>query len=349
MPLYVTPISGIVFTQSTVNDPGFGTTTSPARVVTALNTSGSTVTIGTITTSNPVFGIVSDTCSGATLQPSPNAGDSCTLGVNFTASSVGPFSGTLTIPSTASNSPNTMTLSGSGIAGLINQSANVGFANTIVGTTSATKTVTMSNPNPSPDRITISGVTLVNTCGIAIVSDGCTGTTLGPVGSTGPVPPPATCAITVNFAPTAAGTCSETMQVTSAGRNSPSSIGLSGKGTLSSPNFAPNPLAFGKVAVGSTAGPMTETFSNPNVVGLPFVSASITGPYAIASDTCSGNTIAASGTCTIGVTFSPTVTGAAAGKLTVTTGAATPTSNVSLTGSGFIAGEKIIAIRYWQL
>ena len=83
-----------------------------------------------------------------------------------------------------------------------------------------------------------------------------------------------------------------------------------------------------------TAGPLTETFTNPNLVGLPFMSAGITGAYAIASDTCSGNTVPASGICTIGVTFSPSVVGAASGKLTVTTGAATPTTNVSLTGSG---------------
>ena len=334
MPLYVTPISGIAFAYSTVNDPGFGTTTNPARIVTALNTSGIPVTIGTITVSNPVFGILTDNCSGVTLQPSPNAGDSCTLSLNFTASAVGSFSGTLSIPSNASNSPNTMTLSGTGLAGSINQSVNVTFPNTIVGNTSATKTVTMSNLNPTPDQITVSGVSLVNTCGISITTDGCTGTTLGPKGSTGPVPPAASCTIGVVFAPTGAGSCTEVMQVTSDGGNSPSSITLQGNGTLLSPTAAPNPLAFGKVTVGMTAGPLPETFSNPNLVGLPFMSAGITGAYAIASDTCSGNTIPASGTCTIGVTFSPSVVGAASGKLTVTTGAATPTTNVSLSGSG---------------
>ena len=209
LPLYVTPISGIAFAYSTVNDPGFGTTTNPARIVTALNTSGIPVTIGTITVSNPVFGILTDNCSGVTLQPSPNAGDSCTLSLNFTASAVGSFSGTLSIPSNASNSPNTMTLSGTGLAGSINQSVNVTFPNTIVGNTSATKTVTMSNPNPTPDQITVSGVSLVNTCGISITTDGCTGTTLGPKGSTGPVPPAASCTIGVVFAPTGAGSCTE--------------------------------------------------------------------------------------------------------------------------------------------
>jgi hypothetical protein len=34
------------------------------------------------------------------------------------------------------------------------------------------------------------------------------------------------------------------------------------------------------------------------------------------------------------VTFSPTATGAQTGSLTVTTGAATPTTKVSLTGTG---------------
>ena len=241
MPLYVTPISGIAFAYSTVNDPGFGTTTNPARIVTALNTSGIPVTIGTITVSNPVFGILTDNCSGVTLQPSPNAGDSCTLSLNFTASAVGSFSGTLSIPSNASNSPNTMTLSGTGLAGLINQSVNVTFPNTIVGNTSATKTVTMSNLNPTPDQITVSGVSLVNTCGISITTDGCTGTTLGPKGSTGPVPPAASCTIGVVFAPTGAGSCTEVMQVTSDGGNSPSSITLQGNGTLLSPTACTEP------------------------------------------------------------------------------------------------------------
>ena len=330
----MTPLS-VAFTASTVNNPGFGTTTSPARIETALNTSAVPVTIGTVSISPSQFGIAADGCSGVTLTPNGMPGDSCTVSINFTASAVGTYSGALTIPSSSPTSPNVVTLSGTGVAGLINQSVNVTFANTIVGSTSATKTVTMTNPNPTPDEETISSISLPDTCGIQVVSDGCTGTVLGPTGSTGPTPPPASCAITVNFAPTAAGACSETLTVNSNGRNTPSMITLSGNGTLASPTGSPSPLAFGKVGVGTTGGPLTETFTNPNIVGLPFMSSAVTpSQYAITSDTCSGNTIAAGGTCTIGVTFSPTATGALTGSLTVTTGAATPTTKVSLTGTG---------------
>jgi trimeric autotransporter adhesin len=82
---------------------------------------------------------------------------------------------------------------------------------------------------------------------------------------------------------------------------------------------------------------LTETATNPNAVGLSFTSAvanSATNDYVVGTDTCSGNTIPPNGTCTIAVTFTPTITGSDPGTLTVNTNATSAFMPVTLGGRG---------------
>jgi hypothetical protein len=68
-------------------------------------------------------------------------------------------------------------------------------------------------------------------------------------------------------------------------------------------------------------------------VQLNFSNILTSAGFAMASNTCGAN-IAAGATCTIGVTFSPTTTGAATGALTFTDDAANNPQSVALTGTG---------------
>jgi hypothetical protein len=214
-----------------------------------------------------------------------------------------------------------VSLSGSGVAPLLNLSPTLSFGNIIVGQTSATKTATLTNNNTV-------GLT-INSVGIsgdfAIVADGCTGV----------LPANSSCTVTVNFSPTASGARTGALTVTSNAKNTPASINLQGNGTLLAPTFSPSSLQFGAVTVGMTSAPKTVTLTNPNVVGLPFTSASVNlADFVITSDTCSGNTIAASGTCAITVTFTPAFTGNRPGQLSVVDGGGSGTQKYAFSGTG---------------
>ena len=114
--------------------------------------------------------------------------------------------------------------------------ARLSFGNTVVGTTSATKTATMKNTNSV--GVTISSVTVSGP--FAIVSDGCTGM----------LPANSSCTETVSFSPTAAGAAAGTLTFAGNFSNTGAMVNLTGTGTLNAPTFTPSSLAFGAVSVG---------------------------------------------------------------------------------------------------
>ncbi|MGD0671357.1 MAG: choice-of-anchor D domain-containing protein [Candidatus Binatus sp.] len=333
-PLQVLPY-GIVFGYSIVLNSG--TTPTPPRLVKVTNQSGGSITIGQVTVSPsqfwiPASGEYSDKCSSKTLQP----GASCTVGVNFAATAVGTFTGTLTVPSDAPNSPNVTSLRGVGVPGLINLSPALSFPNTLVGHQSTTvKTATLTNPNTvamTVDSITpSSGFGIVRSTG----ANPCNlsgSTILHPKGTTD-----SSCTVGVTFTPTAQGTRTGSLTITSNAKNSPATIVLKGTGTLLAPTFSPKSFAFGTVTVGNHPS-ISVTVTNPNTVGpIAFASATIDGntAFTTSTDTCSGHSIAAGDTCTIGVTFTPTATtGSASATVIITDNAATFTQKLAMSGKG---------------
>lgn len=84
--------------------------------------------------------------------------------------------------------------------------------------------------------------------------------------------------------------------------------------------FSPSgPLAFGSQVVATPSAIQTETITNladDDGNFLAFAAGSVTvigadaGDFAISSDSCSGATLLAHGTCAVAVTFTPTATGA---------------------------------------
>jgi Alpha-1,3-glucanase catalytic domain D1/Alpha-1,3-glucanase catalytic domain D2/F5/8 type C domain/Cep192 domain 4/Abnormal spindle-like microcephaly-assoc'd, ASPM-SPD-2-Hydin len=102
----------------------------------------------------------------------------------------------------------------------------------------------------------------------------------------------------------------------------------------SSVTVAPTALNFGSVTTGTTSAAQTVTVSNPTSAAASVSSIAASGDFAETS-TC-GSSIAAGGSCTVSVTFTPTATGNLTGNLTVNVGGTTNT--VSLTGTGASAG-----------
>jgi hypothetical protein len=101
----------------------------------------------------------------------------------------------------------------------------------------------------------------------------------------------------------------------------------------------PSALNFSPLVTGSTSPAQTVTISNPTSAAASVSSISTAAPFA-ETNTC-GSSIAAGGSCTVSVTYTPTAVGAQNGSLTVNAGGVTDT--VTLTGSGVAPGPILNA------
>jgi len=108
------------------------------------------------------------------------------------------------------------------------------------------------------------------------------------------------------------------------------------KPTLARLTLAAAALAFGGVPVGTTSNPLTTTLTNHEKIALNVSAITIIG--ANSGDFAQSNTclpsVAAGGTCTITVKFTPSGTGSRVGTLVVTDDASTSPQSVKLSGSG---------------
>src|SRR5208282_2043539 len=135
--LTVNPVvSGISVSPTSLT---FGTVivaaTSKAKAVTLTNNGSATLDITNITTSGDFGQATSTKPCGSTLA----AGKSCVIEVTFTPTQIGSRTGTLSVNDNASNSPQTVSLSGTGEAQAALTPATATFAGTKVGKTSAAK------------------------------------------------------------------------------------------------------------------------------------------------------------------------------------------------------------------
>jgi Abnormal spindle-like microcephaly-assoc'd, ASPM-SPD-2-Hydin len=241
----------------------------------------------------------------------------------------------MTVNSTSPSSPQTVTLSGTGLAGVLNLSpASMGFGNTLVGQTSGPLTETLTNPNGSPDAITINSVTTAPP--FSIQSDGCSTLPSG-LGAG------ASCTITVDFSPTAQGAVTGGLAIMSNAKTPSSTITLKGTGTLSVPTFnPPSSINFGTVTHNEFSTVLL-TVANGNATGLTITGITVTNvnnDYTV-SGTSSGATCGAlpitlpsNSSCTVAVTLTPTVTTTDNGSLTFTDNASPPTQKIGLFGRG---------------
>lgn len=107
----------------------------------------------------------------------------------------------------------------------------------------------------------------------------------------------------------------------------------SGGGTPTA-SVSPKSLAFGNLAAGATSASKTVTLTNSGTAALPITSIVASGDFS-ANSNCSGS-LAAQSSCTVNVTFNPSVAAAITGALTFNDGASTSPQLVKLTGTGVI-------------
>jgi phospholipase C len=138
------------------------------------------------------------------------------------------------------------------------------------------------------------------------------------------------CSISFKFTPTALGTRSGSIVITSTVGTQ--TVNLTGVG--SGVGLSTKTLNFGNVIVGTTTAPMAAILNNANSTSLNVSSVAVTGPFQ-QTNNCTSAPIVSGGSCAINVTFNPTVPGPAAGTLTITDNDVTGVQTIPLTGVGF--------------
>jgi hypothetical protein len=210
--------TGCVTVSLSPSSLSFGTeavdNTSASKTVTLKNTGVNALGFTTgFTGADPSDYSATDNC-GETVP----AKGKCTISVTFTPQATGTRTATLNVNDSANNSPQTVSVTGTGEAQVAWSPAALTFAAQDVGTTSAAKNVTMTNnlSTALPITVTFTGADP----GDYVSSNTCSST----------VPAKGKCTITVTITPQATGTRTATMNVSDSANNSPQTVSLTGTG-----------------------------------------------------------------------------------------------------------------------
>ena len=248
---------GVTISSATVtfNSQLVGTTSTP-QSITLTNSGNATLNIAgfTVTGPNAADFVLPNTC-GSSVAP----GAKCTASMTFTPSATGSRTASLVITDNVAGSPQTVSLSGMGIAPAFTPSAaSLNFGSQTVGAPGAAQTETVTNTGTA--NLTISTVTIdgANASDFAISKDTCSGATVTSSG---------TCLVGVTFTAAASGARSASLTFAHNATGSPQSISLSGEGV----NPQPSLTSFSPVFSTMAAGALSLTLNGSNFVSTSTV------------------------------------------------------------------------------
>jgi hypothetical protein len=183
------------------------------KTVTVTNSGTGSVTISSVSVAGAGM-----SANGIATPMTLTAGQTTVLSIVFAPTAVGAVTGTVSVVSSATNSPGVITTTGTGIQPQLTASpASLNFGNVAVGS-SGSQTITLSNTG-----------TAAATISQAVVSG--TGYTMSGLAMPMTLAAGASTSFSVQFAPTAAGSDSGSVTVTSSTPNSPTMVATSGTGT----------------------------------------------------------------------------------------------------------------------
>jgi hypothetical protein len=296
-----------------------------SQSVTLTNTGSWTLGISSIavTGTNASSFAFGNTC-GVSLAPAA----SCTIHGHFEPTAVGALRANITIIDTATGSPQSIALTGTGATtttvSLSSTSLSFGYVD--VGVASTPQSATLTNTGVLP--LTISSIAVTGTDASSFVFSNNCGTTLAPG---------AGCTIQGHFTPAAQGTLTASVTLTDGPANSPQTIALSGTGvTPTTVTLLPATLSFGPETVGSSTGSQSATLTNTGTSTLGISSIVVGGanPSSFVMANSCGSSLAPGATCTIHGHFAPAATGSLKAVVTITDTATGSPQTLTLTGTG---------------
>jgi hypothetical protein len=195
----------------------------------------------------------------------------------------------------------------------------VTFPTQLIGTTSASQAVTLTNSGTK--AMTISSMkpqgpfTMSSTCGRSLA-----------VG--------ASCSISASFSPKAEGSASGAITISDSASNKPQVIELAGTGTVV--KLTPAKLSFGTEKVGIKSAPKTIRMTNVGSTSLDITKIQLAGndPKDFSEKTNCSSALAAHGSCTFTITFDPEKTGSRIAALQISDSGGGSPQSVQLTGMG---------------
>lgn len=298
-------------------------TTSKAQAVTVTNSGSAAATLSISASGNYAQ---TNNCNGSL---GPNS--SCTVNVTFTPTDVGAISGAVTIVDNAANSPQVVNLSGTGATPITLSPVSIAFGNQAVGTTSAAKTVTVTNNESTTLNFTFAASGNYAAAGS------------GSLPCSTSLAAKANCTISVTFTPTANGAINGAVTFSDSTIVKQQEVTLSGTGTggAAAPlTFTPSSLTFSSQAFNTASAAQTIAVKNTASSSVTISSLSDSGNYTVAgngSTPCKAGTVLASGgSCTLGVTFTPTYLGSIKGAVVVSDNASVNQQVLNVSGSAVL-------------
>ena len=300
---------------------------STAQTVTLTNSGG--VSLTSIAVS--VSGAFLQTNACTAILP---ANSSCAISVQFDPTVVGSQAGTLTVSDATRTQPQTVALSGLGIAppafGV--SPSSLSFAAQPLNQASAPQTLTVRNTGGAPLADVGFQITGLSAGSFSTGSTTC-GTTLANGGS---------CTVQVVFTPIASGGSTASLAISSSTSGvTAATVPLTG--TSQNPaglNVNPAQLLFPIVSSGQSSLPQTVILTNSGGSTANSLTLTITPPFSlvqVAQNNC-GASLASGASCSIGVIFSPSLNGLFTGTLTIASSLAASAS-VPLSGTGGVPGS----------
>lgn len=324
----VTPAS-LTFTQQVG-------TVSMAQTVTVANTGGQPLTVNTIGiagANSAEFAIAAgSTCMAGGVI---NGGANCVLRVTFAPTAAGARGAALSIAHNAAASPTTVPLNGNGTAtpqpAISLSSMTLSFGTQSVGSSSAAQTVTVTSSGQA--TLTLGTLTLGGAAGGDFTRAGtCADGTSVPAGGS--------CTIQLSFAPTAVGTRSGTLTVTSNASNGNPTVALSGSAVQYSISVNPTSVSL-QTLMGTTSSPSQAVVANNGGSPLTLSSIAVTGPFLLqmGSNSCGAGpmTLSPGQSCNVYIAFQPTAPGAATGEVLITSEASASPTRITLNAQAVVA------------
>ncbi len=290
--------------------------TSLSQTVTLSNTGSGPLDIAGVVTSLSDY-VQTNNCG--TVVP---GGSSCDIHVGFAPASSGTVIGTLTINDDGPGSPHTVGLSGTGISVFL-PTSSLTFGDQILATNSAAQSVSLSN----------TGVTAVTITSITASGDFSQTSNCPLAPST--LAPSASCSISVVFSPTVTGSRLGGLHIFDQTDGTAQTVSLSGTGVAPAVTLGPASLDFGNLLVNTTSTALTSTLTNTGTAALTISSIGASGDFS-QTNNCpiSPATLAINSSCTLTLTFTPSLTGVRRGAVTISDNAPSSPQTLGLTGTG---------------